>query len=363
MITIPTIGTIRDQILADIESATGQTAPVLPKAVWRVIATAMAGVLHLLYRAAAWAYREIFTATADDEALIRRGAEYGLTRTAAVAWRGTATATGTNGTTIPAGTAFAYNGQVYEVETAVTISGATAITLAALDGGADSTLADATVVTIVTPLAGVDADATVTATTTTGADAEDIETFRARLEARQANKPQGGAISDWVGWATEVSGIGEAIVERPAAGEVNIYPLTDDTDPANRIPSGAQLTEVEDYVSDPIRAPIRAGAITVTAPTELNFDVDIANLSPDNATIRANIESAIDTYMYARRPKQYSDQVDDLSVVSEGEITGIVIAAGAQVATVDLKNAAGSSITSYTLDYDELAVLRTLSWV
>jgi hypothetical protein len=50
-------------------------------------------------------------------------------------------------------------------------------------------------------------------------------------------------------------------------------------------------------------------------------------------------------------------------VVSAAELTNIAVDAGAKIATVDLKNAGGSSITSYTLEDDELAVLRTLSWV
>ena len=78
MITIPTIATIRDQIIADIESKIGQTVPVLPKAFFRVLATALAGVLALLYRFGAWIYRQIFVATADAEALALRGAEFGV---------------------------------------------------------------------------------------------------------------------------------------------------------------------------------------------------------------------------------------------------------------------------------------------
>ncbi|MFW6312502.1 MAG: baseplate J/gp47 family protein [Spirochaetota bacterium] len=364
MITIPTVSEIRDQILTDIESATGQSAPLLPRAVWRILATALAGAMALLYRFAAWAYRQIFTATSDDEALIRRAAEYGITRVAATRWIGTATATGTNGTTIPSGTTWTHDGNVYETTASATISsGVATINVRSLEGGSDVELSVSDTITLTSPISGVDADATVASVIQEAQDAEDLENLRSRLAARQANQPQGGALGDWVQWATEVAGIGEAIVERPEAGAINIYPLTDDEDPANRIPSGALLTQVDDYVSDPERSPIRAAAITVIAPTELDFDVDIANLSPNTAAVRATIESAIETYMYERRPKQYTDQVNDRSLVSAGEITGIAIDAGAQVATVTLKNAGGSTITSYTLDESELAVLRTLTWV
>jgi uncharacterized phage protein gp47/JayE len=364
MITIPTVAELRDQIITDIEAAIGQSVPILPRAVWRVLAIAIAGVLALVYRLASWTARQIFTATADDASLILRGQEYGLTRIPATKWIGTGTATGTNGSVIPAGTLFQLSGVVYHTTAAATIAGGVAtLAMESLESGDDVDLDIADTVTLVTPIAGVDADVMIASATQSGEDAEDMEVFRARVAYRQAARPQGGAIPDWVGWATEVAGIAEAIVERPAAGSIAIYPLTDDADPANRIPDAAKLTEVETYVSDQTRAPIRAAEITVAAATELDFDVDIADLDPDTTATRAAIEAAIQAYLYERRPRQFSDQANPLDVVSAGEITSRAITAGALVATVTLKDAGGTPITSYTLDYDELAVLRTLSWV
>ena len=364
MITIPTVKEVADQIIADIESGIGQTIPLLPRAVWRVFATAVAGAMVLVYRLAAWAYRQIFTALADEDALILRGAEYGLTRTAATRWIGTATATGVDGSTIPIGTTYQVDGIVYETTTLEVIASGTAtLQMRSLLTGDAVTLAISDVITITSPIAGVDADATVASITQAAEDAETIEDFRSRVAFRQASTPQGGAFADWIQWSTEVPGIAEAAVERPAAGFVNIYPITDDPDPANRIPDSPKLAEVLAYVTDPVRSPIRAAAVTVLAPTELDFDVDIADLSPGDAGTQADILAAITAHMFERRPKQFVDQIDDRSIVSAAEITSIVIAAGAQIATVTLKNAGGSPITSYTLDISELAVLRTLSWV
>ena len=213
-----------------------------------------------------------------------------------------------------------------------------------------------------TPLAGIDDDATVTTVSQSGEDAEDIEDFRARLLFRQQNQPQGGSIADFVLWATEVAGIAEAFIDRPEPGFVTVYPITDDADPADRIPSGAKLTEVENYVSDTERRPLNA-TVTAAAPTEIEFDVDISDLSPNDAETKAAIETAVENYMYSRRPLQYTDQATDRSTISAAQITRIAINAGAEVATVDLKTAGGSSITSQTLDIDELAKLGTLSWV
>lgn len=359
---IPTVAEIRDQILADIQSETGAPAPLLPRSVWRVLATALAGALALLYRFAAWAYDQIFTESADEAALIARGREYGLARTPAQEWRGTATATGTNGTAIPQGTRYQKDGAVYETTEAATIDGATTISLRSLASGDAVSLSVSDTIELASPIAGVDRDATVATVTQAGEDAESLEDFRARLLQRQRNQPQGGAIPDYVLWATEVAGIAEAFAFQPSPGFVNVYPLTDDPDPVNRVPGSSKLTEVENYLNDEERKPLNAQVSTV-AFTELTFNVDIADLSPNTATVKSDIESAIEDHLYSRRPEQYSDEPDPKNVISAARLTAIAIAAGAEVASVTLKNAGGSAITSYTLADSELAVLGSVTWV
>lgn len=364
MVTIPTTAEIRDQIISDIEGKLGVNVPALPKAFIRVLATALAGVQSLAYRFGLWIYKQIFAATADEEALILRGAQYDLSRSPAVRAKLTAEATGTNGTTIPAGTLWIgdENSLVYQQTAAAEIaSGTAAITVECLTAGDDGNLANAETLTIGSPIAGIDSTATVDGTTTTGEDQESIESFRSQVMEREKNKPQGGAAADYVGWALEIAGIAEAYGFRPTPGFVNVYPLTDDADPANRIPGAPKLTEVEDYLDDTVRRPLNA-TVNAYAFTELDFDVDIANLLPNDATTKANIETAIENYMYARRPQQYDDEVNPTNIISAGEITAIAIAAGAITATVTLKNAGGGTITSYTLQDSELSVLRTLSW-
>jgi len=364
-ITIPTTNELRDQIISDIEGKLGVTTPWLPKAFIRVLATALSGVLTLVYRFGLWCYRQIFPQTADDEGLLNIGGQYGLTRTAAVAAILTATATGTDDTTIPAGTLWTGddNGLVYQQAEAVVIAaGSAVITVECLDAGDAGNMANGESLSIGSPIAGVDGTATVASTTTTGEDEEDIEDYRTRVLNRTQNQPQGGAAPDYVAWALEVAGIAEAYAFRPTPGFVNVYPLTDDADPANRIPNAGKLTEVENYLSDTKRRPLNA-IVSALAFTELDFDVDIADLSPNDATTKANIEAAITAYLYARRPNQYADEVNPKNIISAGEITSITIGAGAQIATVTLKNAGGTPITSYTLQDSELAKLRTLTWI
>lgn len=360
---IPTIVEIRDQILADIQTALDIDTPLAPRSVWGVVATALAGALSLVYRFGVWVRRQIFTATADEDALILRAAEYGLTRTPARAWQGNATATGVDGSTLPAGTLYANGDRVYAVVNAVVISGATTILLRSLERGTAQNIDTGEIVELTQPVTGINREATIGATTQTAADVESLEALRSRLAARQSAQPQGGAIPDYVQWATEVPGIAEAYPHSPDPGVVNVYPLTDDPDPANRIPSGALLTEVTDYLNDDQRRVLGPITVQALAFDELLFDVDISGLQPNDPATQASIENAIEAYIYARRPKIYSDDPDPLDVLSAAELTTVATGAGARIATVDLQNAGGASITSYTLERYEIAKLRTLTWI
>lgn len=364
MVTIPTIAEIKADILADIEAA-DTTMSLLPVSVWEILATAMAGAQYLLYKLASWLFDQIFTVSMTSESLTRRAAEFGLSRTPAQIWEGTGTATGTDGTVIAVGKPCTIDSLAYEVKVLATISGGTAtVELKSLEAGDIVTRNVSDELTWSTPQTGLDSICTIASTTQSGEDQETEADFRTRILNRQRNKPQGGAIPDFNQWATEVAGIAEAFTFRPAPGYVNVFPLTDDADPANRIPSGAKLTEVATYINDDTRYPFGRPA-TVLAFTELNFDVDFSNLSPDTAAIRAAIETATEAYIYARRPQQYTDEPTPINLVSASEIAAEAVAAGANNITVILKNAGGSDIsaTGYTLDDDELAVPRTLSWV
>ncbi len=359
MTRIPTIQEIRDQILADIEAATGEAAPLLPRSTWRILATALAGALALVYRFGGWVRRQIFIATCDAAALAERGAELGLVPKSAVAWRGTARAAGVDGTTVPAGRLFRGNGRTYVAQNAVTVTGGSAtVVLEATERGDGASLADGATIAVVTPLAGLEAEGMVLATEVVGEDAESTEAFRARVRLRRRLAPQGGAIPDWVLWATEVPGIAEAHVVRTEAGSLALFPITDDPDPALRIPNAAKIEEVRSYVTDLRRAPIRAAAVTVAAPTELIFRVEIAGLEPNTQEVRNAIDSAVEAHLYDRRPRQYLDEPGPRDVVSAAKITSIAIAAGAEVATVTLKNAGGVAIASHTVEVGQLARLE-----
>lgn len=361
-VTIPTVSEIREQIISDIEAQIGVTVPILPKAFVRVLATVLAGGRHLLYRLARWIYQQIFPQTADAEALLRVGGRYGIIRTPAVRARLTATATGEEDTEIPSGTLWvgAANGLTYEQTADATIASGTAtVTVECLTAGADGNLEDAETLTLATPIAGLDSEATIASTVVTGVDQEDIEDYRTRVLQRMQNQPQGGAAPDYIGWAREVAGIVKAFAFRTAAGYVTVYPLQATTG-ADRIPSTEKIQEVEDYLNSVERRPLCANVLA-EAMTKLTVDIEITGLSPSDATTKARIESALEDWLYAAYPQQYVDEVNPTNKLSVAAIWGIIWAAGA-IATAVSMEVDSTPYTNYTLADDEIVKLGSLTW-
>ena len=363
-VTIPTTTEIRDQIIADIDGAIGQVTPILTKAFNRVLASALAGVQTLCYRFGQWVFRQIFASTADRDALLLRGAQYGLAPTPAVAAILTADVVGVDPTVIPAGTLWATAaGVVYSQTAAVTISGSAAvITVEALTTGIIGNLEIGDTISLTSPLAGVTTDATIASTTTTGVDAESTASFRAEVEEREKNRPQGGATPDFVQWQLEVPGIVKAFAYRLTAGFATCYPMISLTGTAGeRLPGGAKLAEVQAYLEDLIRKPLQSTPLA-TLLTEVSFFITVTGLSPDSAELRVTIEAAITSYLLERFAKQYDDETAPTDVISTASLSGIAVDAGMQSGVVTM-NIGASDITTYTLASGELALFGSITWV
>lgn len=361
MISIPTVAQIRDQIISDIEAKIGQTIPALPKAFFRVLATALAGAMALLYRFGAWAYDQIFPQTAGAEALALIGEQYGIVRLPAVAAVLTATATGVNTTVIPSGTLWQAGGIVYQQTADATIAvGVATVTVEALTTGDASNQAVSSTISLTSPIAGVDSDATVAGTTTTGEDAESIELYRARIIQRLQTRPQGGATPDYIAWALEVPGIVKAFAFRTDDGEVTVYPLVSLT--GTRIPDAGKLAEVEAYVSDTSRRPLCANVLA-EAMTERTMAITVTAIQPDNTDTRQAAEDAWTAYFLRAFPQQYADESLPTNLVSLAGLYAEALGAGVRSVTMTMTiNGAGSPAESYTLLDNEIIKIGAVTW-
>jgi len=362
MATIPTLQELKDQAISDIENRVGRSAPLLPISVWEIIATMIAGVVYGLYKYSEWVRRQIFVESADEDALLSKGLEYGLEPNPATLFIFTGTATGTNGSNILAGNILTADGVTYVTTVdAVIALGVATLQLQATAPGASGNLNIADVLEFATPIAGVNRQVTVASVIQSGADSESLEDFRRRVTFRQQLPPQGGAVPDYVAWATEVSGIAEAFPFRVAPNFINVYPLTDDPNPLNRIPNSTKLTEVQNYLNDPIRKPM-SDNVSALAFTEVTVDVEISDLVPNEALLRQQIEDQIESYCFSRRPRLFPLEVDAPNLVSTSDITTLANLLGAKSLTVTLEVDAAPEI-SYQLTNSQLAKLGTVTFL
>lgn len=287
----PTLQELVNRTLADAQTRLGADE-LIRREDLQVLARVLAGASHGLHGFIDWLSQQVIFDTAEAEFLERWSSIWGINRKAAAAAVGDVTITGATGTVVPAGTVLVRaDGAEYETDAEVTLAGGTATAaVTALLAGQAGNAAAASVLTIATPIAGVNSTVAVTSSALTGgADIETDDDLRARLLARIQAPPHGGAQHDYVAWALEVAGVTRAWVY-PAElglGTVTVRFVRDDD--ASPIPDAGEVAAVQAHI-DSLR-PVTAD-VTVVAPiaVPLNFTIDIV---PDTAAIRAAIEAEL----------------------------------------------------------------------
>lgn len=289
---IPTPEEVRDQNYSELESNLENVDPRLANSFVNAFAKADALGVHGLYLYLSRLFNQIFVETSDSDFLELHGSPLGIDRKDASKATGTAVATGTNGTSIPAGTLLQRaDGAQYTVTVGVTISGGTAnMVLISEDFGIDANVTASGSLSFVSPIAGINSTATVDSSGIIGgADRESDEDYRQRILDRKRTPPQGGAPNDYITWAKEVSNVTRAYSfgNLDGLGTVRVMFMTDDTT-VDGIPTAGKVTEVDDYIKDSGRKPITAD-VTTLAPTAqpIAFDVTI---TPDTTEVRAAVE-------------------------------------------------------------------------
>lgn len=287
----PTLKTLIDRAIADINARLPGADARLALSNLNVLAHVHGGGVHGLYGFLEWLARQVMIDTAEVEYLDRWASIWGVVRVPAAAATGSAVLTGTTGTVVATGTLLARSDGVQYLTTGeVTLSGGTATAgVIAVSGGAAGNLSGGTL-SLVTPIAGVDAAAEITiAGLAGGADTETDDGLRTRLLDRIQTPPHGGAQHDYIAWALTVPGVTRAWVY---PGELGLGTVTvrfvRDND-ASLIPDAGEVQAVQDYI-DSVR-PVTADVI-VAAPVAvpLNFTIDI---TPDTAATRAAVEAEL----------------------------------------------------------------------
>lgn len=277
------------------------------RAVIAVFARVLAGIAHGLYGYIDYLSRQIMPDTMDDDLLLRYGAIMGVSYPVSAKAAGSITVTGTDGAVIPVDTVWQdEGGKEYVVTAETTITGGTAsVPVSAVEYGSDGNALAATVLTIVSPISGVVADAVVAAPGITGGvDAMDIEAYRSRVLTRTATSFTGANAAIYEAWSKEVSGVTRAWVyeNTPVAGSVTVLFVCDDQ-AGSIIPDAGVVSTVSDYLeehTDPFTGQLVGRAVNATlivaGPTAHEVDFTILP-TPNTAESRAAISASITDYL------------------------------------------------------------------
>ncbi len=378
-------------LVAQIEAEISQAIPLLPKSPIRIFARVLAGVFILLYKYAAFQFLQLFVAYAtinETEVagkkirpLVEIGRMIGVGDPQA-ATRAELVLDVTVQTEVGGLDAFSQlvrteTGIVYTTIEPVDLDAPTIqVTVRASsdpDGGNGAgtigNLEAGDIVSFAKPIPNVARDAVVVSVSVAGADAEDPEVYRRRIQRHLQARPQGGAYADYRLWAEEVEGI---VAVYPYTGtlpgEVDVYCEASPSSSGSEdgVPTSEQLTAVYDIIQlneagKATRRPI--GAAVNTLPIFRSaFAVEITGLTPDTPDTRSAIVDAMDEFLRTRRPF-----ILGLSVlpredrITQALLGGIV----SEIAAADGASVTGVEVTpgpSSTLAHGELAKLGTVTW-
>lgn len=325
----PTTVEIRDILIASIEARLGQTIPILPKAVWRVLASVIAALFITLYKYGSWIYLQAFPQTAAEIELERWGDLIGRTRSPAIPARLEIGCTGENGQKILTGSKVINNltGVVYLVDSDATIAaGVATTTMIAQTAGDIGNVSNGKQLSFVTPLLGIDNTVTITDTIVTGVNKEDLDIYRARVVDRFRKQPQGGAFADYEEWGEEVPTINNAY---PYAGDVEgtVLVFVESSVEADGIPTAGEITQVEDSINQPDRRPVTA-EVFVLPIIRTGFTVNVLGLVANTPSELTEAKDSITTFLtqffLGREPFVEGLSVVNKSKISKTEISSIV---------------------------------------
>ena len=301
----PSLAELVTRALSDIQTRITGASTLLRRSVLRVLGKVQAGANHLLYGYLDYIAKQIFITTADEEGLRSHGTEWGIDRDEAESAIGNIVITGTTGLTVPISKELsADDGQIYTTDAAGTlVAGTATIAITAQQTGDDGNQEPSTILTFVSPIDGIDANATVDSDgLNDGEDIEDLEDWRDKQLARKRKPPHGGAEHDYEAWMLEVDGVSRAWVFPlyNGVGTVGCAFVRDAESPI--VPSADEIAIVKAYIvshTDPITGktvgmPVTAqnGLFMITLDTKAT-DL-ILSIFPNTTAIQNAISDIID---------------------------------------------------------------------
>lgn len=317
--TRPTLQQIYDRVKTDITSGLNLTTLLL-RSFLKVIGAALAGASHTLHGYISWALLQMFPDTAEGSYLIRWGTLFGINQLAATFTELNIEISGVNGTVVPAETTVFQrsDGVEYKVKDEVTIgvSGTVEAVVVALEAGDESNIDDGSIITLTSPISGVDSDAEVLSTAVEGESQEELEALRTRLLERMQNPPAGGTVADYIAFAKTVAGVTRVWVLPGYLGQgtVAVTFVEDGEDPI--IPSAPKVEEVQNAIEELM--PIEA-TLFVFAPIAAPIN-PVISITPNTLAVREAITAELEDLIF--REAQVRQAIDPEQVSQAVLFTG-----------------------------------------
>lgn len=216
----PNLGALRDQAQDDINAGLPGIDARLRYSNLGVVADVVAGMANGHYGYLDWIALNSVPFTATGEFLEGWAALKNVYRKAAGYATGTGTFPASAGSSIPSGTVIGRSdGFTYTTTAdAAVASGVITVDFTADQAGVDGNADDGTALLLIAGVSGVTGNGTAVGAVTGGADVETDADLRTRMLQRYAAPPQGGAVTDYPGWALEVPGVTRAWLKRNAMG-------------------------------------------------------------------------------------------------------------------------------------------------
>ena len=343
----PTLTTIRDRIITDIEGSLDKKTPILRKNIFRIFASAFAAAVHGLYGFIEWITKQIFPDTAEDEYLERWCKIWNVLRKQPTFATGTITITGINGSILYDGTIFKNSSDIeYKSVGDVAISGTSAtVTVKSSKSGVIGNMLAGDFVDLVSPVVGIDSRATVIEISG-GNDLESNDDLRSRLLQRIQTLIRGGNEEDYVTWTLEVAGVTRAwaFENWTGIGKVGIMFVNDNATPI--IPDTTFINTVKAYLET--KRPL-CSQLIVFPPSIVTLNLTIYLSPADSLPLKEAIINAIKEYLFENnRPGGtiYLSQIAEVIASVDGEIDSKIIAPTANI----------------TLESNQIVELGTVTW-
>ena len=384
-IQIPTTLEIIEQNIAKYESKLNQTVPSNDKSFVKVDSAIEGALQTALYKYAIERAKQCLALTATGEDLDNIGQEYDVIRGNSQATVLEIELSGTNGVTILSTNDFKgdSNGVRYTIDASGTISGGSVtLSVTASVLGVIGNLIVGDTLTIGSPVAGAETQATVTGVTTTGTNEETDDSYRQKILDVIRAQPGGGNAFDYRIWSQEVSGVARAY---PYSGnptdlrtndgssvppERTVFIEADSSIDPDGIAPSSLLDDVEDNITTDLitgyaRQPLGLTNDTLFVEsiirTSIYTEIRSLNVPSGNVSeVQTAIDNALTTYYLSLRPYipgidpefERNDTITDITV--SAIVYDVLKSYGATAQGVGFGLSAGSFITSYIMKPGEL---------